>query len=554
MMKRFRATTQVLSLLLALGLTAAACGSDDSPSSSSDDTSSSGQTTDDTGGSGDAEVLRSGFVNGAGDEEGEPSSGGEITMGVFSEALSLDPVTSAGTGYAGGTEMAAIFDVLMRYDNETGEYVPQLAESLEPNEDFTEWTLKLRPDVKFSDGTVLDAEVVKVSLERQATSGRSGFLLSDNVESMEVVDPLTVMFALNKSWAGFPYTLAFHPGMITPPGSEAAGADFAKNPIGAGPYTLAKYVPGEEIVLEARDDYWAGRPNIDTIRFKYLAGGQASYDALNSGTFQVALLGEPQVATAAMDAGMKGWLRINYSAGMTMMNVGFDAERPTANQKVRQAVAHAVDDKLMNERVWAGKASPSRSLYGEGSRWQSEVEGLDYDPEKAKDLVEEAKAEGWDGSIEIVASAAPPWNNAGLALQAQLQAVGFDVTLTQPATVGDQLKAVNVDHSYDISPTGYALDEAEPYVELAKKFGSKALQNAAGYKSDEMDALLVELAAAATPEDKIEIIGEVQELVNRDVPGAVWSHNPELLAWADSVHGVIPNTNAILLFHEAWVD
>jgi hypothetical protein len=78
--------------------------------------------------------------------------------------------------------------------------------------------------------------------------------------------------------------------------------------------------------------------------------------------------------------------------------------------------------------------------------------------------------------------------------------------------------------SYDISPTGYALDEAEPYVELAKKFGSTALQNAAGYESDEMDALLVELAGAATDEAKIEIIGRIQELSNEDTPGSVLSH------------------------------
>lgn len=547
MTTRFRTTARVVAVVTALALFAGACGDDDDTDAGSGGSDTGGS---DTSG---AEPLSSGFVNGGDETGGDPVAGGSLTMGVFSEALSLDPVLSAGTGYAGGTEMAAIFDVLIRYDAVTDEYEPQLAESLTPNEDNTVWTLQLRPDVTFSDGTVLDAEVVKTSVERQAAEGRSAFLINENVTSTEVTGPLTVEFTLNKEWAGFPYVFAFHPGMITHPDSASLGEEYGTAPVGAGPYTLEKYAPGEEIVLKARDDYWAGQPNIDTLTFKYLAGAEANLDALNSGTFQAALLGEPQVSTKAIEDGMSGWLRVNYSGGVTIMNVG-DTARPTSELKVRQAVAYATDPEVLNQRTWGGKGIASSSLYGEGSRWFADVEGIQYDPDQARELVEEAKGEGWDGTVEIVASATPPWNNAGLALQALLEDVGIDVTLTQPATVGDQLRTVNVDRNYDMSPTGYALDESEPYVEFSKKFGSTAVQNTAQYKSDEMDALLTELAAADTPEATVEVIGRVQEQINTDVPGVVWSHNPELLAWVDSVHNVRPTVNAMLLFNEAWVD
>lgn len=538
----------LLALLLALVLVAAGCGGgdDDEPTGSDGNEGTAGEV--------DPEVatLEAGFVNGGDAAEGEPTPGGSLTMGVFSEALSLDPVTSAGTGYAGGTEMAAIFDVLMRYDVVSGEYEPQMAESLEPNEDNTVWTLTLRDGVTFSDGTPLDAEVVKTSLERQAAEGRSAFLINDNVESMEVTDPMTVTFTLNKPWAGFPYVLAFHPGMITHPDAASMGEAYGTEPIGAGPYTVEKYAPGDEIVLQARDDYWGEPPAIDTLTFTYLAGAEANLDALESGTFQVALLGEPQVATAAIDAGMPGYLRINYGGGVTIMNVG-GTDRPTTELKVREAIAYATDPEILNERTWGGKAIPSTSLYGEGSRWFADVPGIAHDVDKARELVEEAKADGWDGSVEIVASATPPWNNAGLTLEAMLEGVGMEVTLTQPATVGDQLRVVNVDKAYDLSPTGYALDESEPYVELTKKFRSTSVQNTAGYASDEMDALLDELAAADTDEETIEAIGRIQELMNTDVPGSVWSHNPELLAWTEDVHGIQPTVNAMLLFTGAWV-
>lgn len=503
-------------------------------------------------GSTDPDALKSGFVNGGADTSGTAVSGGSLTMGVFSEAASLDPVTSAGTGYAGGTEMAAVFDVLMQYDPETATYAPKLAESLEPNATNDVWTLKLRPNVTFSDGTPLDAAAVKTSIDRQGAKSRSSFLITDNVTSVEVTDPLTVTFTLNKQWTGFPYVLAFHAGMITPPSADAAGADFAKAPVGAGPYKVVKFAPGDEIVMEARDDYWGGKPDIAKLTFKYLAGAQANWDAIESGTFQVALLGDPQVAIAAIDEGVKGWLRINYGGGVVLQNVA-DTARPTSRLKVRQAIAYATDPDLLNTRTWGGKAVADTALYGPTSRWYSGVEGLPYDPEKAKTLVAEAKAEGWDGNIEIVASATPPWNNAGLTMQALYQSVGMTVTLTQPATVGDQLRAVNVDRNYDVSPTGYALDEADPYVDLGKKFSSTSVQNASGYKSPEMDQLLKNLAAAKTVDETKAAIGKIQELTNEDVPGNVWSHNPELLAWADNVHGIEVTVNAMMLFTDAWV-
>src|SRR5690606_10378719 len=85
----------------------------------------------------------------------EPKQGGSITMGMFSETAGLDPVVTFGGGATGTTEVGAVYDTLMRYDTDTGEYVPHLAESLESNDDKTSWTLKLRPDVKFTDGTPL---------------------------------------------------------------------------------------------------------------------------------------------------------------------------------------------------------------------------------------------------------------------------------------------------------------------------------------------------------------------------------------------------------------
>src|SRR5690606_34239516 len=105
---------------------------------------------------------------------------------------------------AGASELAAIYDVLVRYDAETGEFEPRLAESLEPNDDYTEWTLRLRPGVTFTDGTPLDAAAVQFNLERHKarrsiSAGRVAL-----ITQFSTPDELTLVMRLDQPWSGFP--------------------------------------------------------------------------------------------------------------------------------------------------------------------------------------------------------------------------------------------------------------------------------------------------------------------------------------------------------------
>src|SRR5438128_2550878 len=86
-----------------------------------------------------------------------PQTGGTLVFGEYSQPAGLDPIVPPGFGTTGGIEMAAIYDTLMRLNPETGKYEPRLAESLTNNADFTEWTFKIKPNIKFTDGTAYDA-------------------------------------------------------------------------------------------------------------------------------------------------------------------------------------------------------------------------------------------------------------------------------------------------------------------------------------------------------------------------------------------------------------
>src|SRR5699024_9971170 len=140
--------------------------------------------------------FRVGLVNQQ-DDGGDPVRGGTLVTGTQLLVNSLDPVATGARGGSGGEALALIYDVLMQYDVDSGEFSPKLAEKLEHNDDYTEWTLTLRDSVKFSDGTDLDADAVVASIERyNAGNGNGASLWNSSVEQTEAVDDTTVKFTL----------------------------------------------------------------------------------------------------------------------------------------------------------------------------------------------------------------------------------------------------------------------------------------------------------------------------------------------------------------------
>ena len=162
--------------------------------------------------------------------------GGTLTYGSPSQPISLDPAKVTGTESTGVTAVAQIYDTLLELDPETNEYVGRIAESIEPNADFTEWTLTLRDGVKFGNGDPLDAAAVKASIERFSAVATSTYVnLTRKITAIDVVDPLTLKMTLDEAWSGFPITLALQPGMIVNTKvADALGDGFGADVTGAG--------------------------------------------------------------------------------------------------------------------------------------------------------------------------------------------------------------------------------------------------------------------------------------------------------------------------------
>lgn len=495
----------------------------------------------------------SGFPEGmVGDQQpaGEPVDGGTLDIGISAETSGLDPARYPGFyGVFGGMELAAVYDVLMRYNPETGRYEPQLAKGLTHNADNTTWTLTLRPNVSFSDGTPLDAQAVQFSMNRYMEVGGNLAPLMERLGlQIRTPDPLTVVFELAQPWPNFPFILASTPGCIVSPAAvKKWGDEFASHPVGAGPFVLDHHTAGEELVLTANPDYWGGRPHLDKLRFVPIVQPQAKLETLNGGGIDAAFLLEPQLIRKALDRGYPGFTGI-ANVGQ-ILNINNAEGRPGSDIQVRKAIAYAIDPAVINRRAYGGAGLPGKVLFQQTSRWHTDAKATPYDPEKARQLLNQAMQDGYDGNISLLY--AQSGEDAALAIKAMLESAGFTVTLDPARTTADVIRQYVVERDYDIVIGGWGAFDPSVFATFVEELVRP--KNTISYHNPQMTELLRQFRAAETEEARRQVAADIQRLWTETVPSVPLAASPRFVAWRDNVHGVKPTLNLTMLFDDAWI-
>ncbi len=544
---------RVLALACTFLMIAAACGSDGTDDASTDGgaTTTASPTTDGTDGTGDPGTTDDG--GGGDDTDGactETVAGTQIDYGVFAPSNALDPTRASGA-LVGGTEVAAIYDVLFIFDHESGTYEPHLAESLTPNDDFTEWTLKLRDGITYSDGTPLDAQMVSDHLDRFFDEGirntSAGFLTP--IQEKTVVDATTLVLTLDTPWVEFPFVFADEPGMVV--NINAIGDDvdafgaMPPNAAGVGPYVAERNAPGEEVVLVARDDYWGGPVCVERLRFVFNPG--TTYEAFQSGDLNVGFLRSPAEIASARENGENEFMVAQDGGSVLIINHAED--RPGSDPKVREAIDLAIDVSVINDRAYLGGLEESKALIAPSSRYFSDaIEVSGTDAARATELLDEAKADGYDGSLGVLCSTTPPAPDTALAVEGMLEAVGFDVTV-ETMGQGDQIGEV-VQGNFDTACWGFNAGPATASTTFSRNLRSDSASNRMGYASDEMDAAL---DAILSSQDQPAAFAEMNRIFVQDHAAVSLGATDEGIIWAPNVSGIVPTVATIFLFHDAVV-
>lgn len=492
-----------------------------------------------------------GYVSQDADQE-SAVSGGELTFGSYSFPSTLDPTETQAAGTTGGTEMAAVYDVLVKRDNRAGEFVPQLAETLDVDDDGLQWRMTLPEGATFSDGSPLDAAAVQWSIDRFGTSYASGVQTWNHVvKSVTAPDTRTIEFELNQPWKDFPVLLATGAGMIVAP---SAVVDDEFTPIGAGPFSVQRYAPDEELVLTAREDYHDGRAKLDKVRFVPTTGAKMQLDSLRSGQLDMAfMLRDPGVIAQVEEDGWAGFRDVQGQGAVAFINQR--EGRPGQDLRVRQAIALAIDPVVIDERTNGDNSGlVSAAMFPEDSPWHSEVQPLPVDPDAARKLLDEAKADGYDGKLTYVTTSEQTAEAGALATQAMLGAVGFDVTIDRASSVTELVRKLYIVNDFDMARGGMNLVDEAPYLRLYDGLGSDSGDNASGYADPKTDALLEDLLAAESEEDSQEAIDKIQTQVNETVPYLVWGAANIRVIWDEKVHGAERSVDNIMLLHGAWME
>jgi peptide/nickel transport system substrate-binding protein len=512
---------------------------------------SSNGTEEDKRSSGDLgaeEIYTDGLVNV--EDAGDPVEGGTLKVVEYSEAATLNPVQTYATGSTGMNVMAAVYDTLMRWDPESKTWEPQLAESLETDDGGITWTLTLREGVRFTDGTSLDAKAVLGSLDYYITNyGFGGNVIQTNVKSIEATDERTVTFTFTSPWATFPQMLSGGPGLIMAPAAYKNPEAF--EPIGAGPFVLDSQAPGEKTVVTANEDYFDGRPPLDAIEFVLISTDQAKYESLQAGEVDVAYLRQDDIVVDAVQSGWAG--SMNATSGVRIINLNAREGMPTSDVRVRQAINLAIDAGTYLQRTTGSDDLADRSLMADFSTWSTDVAPVETDVEAAKKLLEEAKADGFDGKIRFLGQSDATSKAGAVAIKAMLESVGFEVKLDLVNTIADQVKKIYVDGDFDLALGSTSISDADPYSRLFVALHSTSGANPGRYANPEMDELLTELKGAANPEEGLDTMADIEELWKEDVPYVNMAGGAFFEAWGENVHGIQPTSETAVLFDEAWI-
>jgi peptide/nickel transport system substrate-binding protein len=362
----------------------------------------------------------------------------------------LDPTLSR--TYVGRIIYAHMCEKLYDID-ENLKIFPQLAADMPAFTDGGKTaTIKLRPGVKFNDGTPMDAEAVRFSLDRHRTmkgSNRRSEL--ESVNTVEVVDPLTVRIRLKAPFSPFVAALADRSGMpVSPTAANKLGEKFGTAPICVGPWTVVERVPQDRIVLEKSPHYFdSGQAKFERLVFRIIPDDNVRLANLRSGDIDLMHLVSPTDASSlrkegkfavvtGTELGYQG-ITINIHNKTGKHQPRGDLGTPLANDpRVREAFELSIDRDALNQVAWDGQYKPGCTpLSPVDPYFDKSRKCPGRDVARARKLLAEAGLAGY--SFEMVIVNNPQQRRVGEVIQGMAKEAGFNIAL-QPAEFASALK------------------------------------------------------------------------------------------------------------------
>ncbi|HSQ71213.1 MAG TPA: ABC transporter substrate-binding protein [Rubrivivax sp.] len=441
-----------------------------------------------------------------------------VVLGMVLEPPGLDP-TIAPAAAIGEIVHYNILEGLTKVEMD-GSVTPLLAESWSHSPDGKTYTFQLRKGVKYSDGAPFDASAVKFSFERAKAPGstnKAKKAVFDNVSSVVVHDPHTVILVLNNAEAMLPFRLGENTAVILHPNSAAQAAT---QPVGTGPYLLERWNKGSSVTLVRWDGHRAAaKVPVRRVTFRFINDPAAQVAALLAGDVDgIPRFGALQ-ALKQFQGDRRFTVQIGSTAGKGILAIN-NRKAPFNDVRVRRAITHAIDRQAFIDGAQEGLGRPLGSHFAPTDLGYLDLTKVTaHDPEKARALLREA---GVSTPLNVTLTLPPP----------QYARKGGEIVAAQLAKVGINAKIENVEWAqwlagpfkgnFDLTIINHVepLDYATAYADPNYYFG---------YDSARFRGLVATLAATSDQREKARLWRDIQRQLAEDAVNAfIW--NPAQVA------------------------
>jgi peptide/nickel transport system substrate-binding protein len=474
---------------------------------------------------------------------------GTLVVGLVAEPVNLDPaqVTDLNSNRVG----RRIVETLVTFPEESTQIVPGLAESWAVSKDGLRYTFKLRKGVSFHDGTLLDAEAVKFSIDRQINPehpfnklGKYPFanFFFGNIKAVEVVDPLTVEFALKEPRASFLAVLtAGAASIVSPTAVRKHGQDYALTPVGTGPFKYASWERGQRVVLEKNPGYWRFPVKLDRVIYRPIVEDQARLTELLTGALDL-IVGTPPDYVGQLEANPKVTLLKQVGAHVWYLGIN-NQKKPFDDKRVRQALNYAVNKDAIVRDVLKGTGALSvgpvlpKTWGADGG-----LKPYPYDPERAKKLLAEAgHPNGFTTTLWVPESGSGMQSPVAMStvIQSNLKAIGVNVTL-QTMEWGAYLAKLRSKEQELFALSWMAGNEDPDMVMYPLLHSSQWTPNGpnrALYKNEKFDEILHQARLTTDEKKRADLYRQAQRILVDDAPWIFVDHEIQTAAHVKRVQG-----------------
>ncbi len=424
----------------------------------------------------------------------------DITLGMQLEPPNLDP-TGGAAAAIDEVVYANVFEGLTRFGPD-GSVNPALAASWDISDDGTIYTFTLHDGVLFHDGTSLDAEDVKFSLDRARAedSTNAQKALFAGITDVSVVDPLTVAVTLDAPNGSFLFNMAWGDAVIVAPESIDTAAT---NPIGTGPFKFSNWVQGDRVELIANPDYWGEAPALQAATFKFISDPTAAFAAMMAGDIDAFPAFPAPETLSQFDADPRFSVIVGSSEGETILSTN---NKSVTDVRIRKAIAHAINRDDIIDGAMFGYGTPIGTHFApHNPDYVDLTSNSAYDPDLAREILAQAAPDG----VSLRMMLPPPAyaRRGGEIIAAQLRDVGIETEITNLEWSG-WLEQVFRGKDYDLT----IVSHTEPFdigiyarPEYYFQYDNAAFQE-----------LNTTLTVTADPAARTALLAEMQKMISDD--------------------------------------